>query len=171
MRRRTPRAPAPYDAPAALCRGGVVGQGTPSAVRSKAQYASAIPRMSGSASCPTPGTSWTRQPKADWSSLHHRLVFFTLEVSGWNVTCLRMRMKSSGFRFLLVAAGWFVSGALALAHPGHDDGHELTWDFDHLAAHPVATLLCFAVLALAAGAFWQAMRRRSASRSLPVPRK
>jgi hypothetical protein len=55
MRRRAPRAPAPYDAPAALCRGGVVGQGTPSAVRSKAQYASAIPRMSGSASCPTGG--------------------------------------------------------------------------------------------------------------------
>jgi hypothetical protein len=99
------------------------------------------------------------------------LAFFALEVSGWNVTCLRMRMKSSVFRFLLVAAGWFLSGALALAHPGHDDGHELTWDFDHLAAHPVATLLCFAVLALAAGAFWQAMRRRSASRSLPVPRK
>lgn len=29
--------------------------------------------------------------------------------------------------------------AIAHAHPGHD-GDELTWDFGHLAAHPVATL-------------------------------
>jgi len=33
------------------------------------------------------------------------------------------------------------------AHPGHDDGHELTWDLGHLIAHPGATLLCFGSLA------------------------
>ena len=36
--------------------------------------------------------------------------------------------------------------ALAQAHPGHG-GHELTWDFNHLAAHPFATLECLIVLA------------------------
>ena len=80
-------------------------------------------------------------------------------------------MKTPRSRFLLVPAGWFVSGAVALAHPGHDDGHELTWDFDHLAAHPAATLLCLAVVALAAGALWQAMRRRNRSQRLPVSRE
>jgi hypothetical protein len=28
---------------------------------------------------------------------------------------------------------------LAQAHPGHD-GHELTWDMQHLGQHPTATL-------------------------------
>jgi hypothetical protein len=48
------------------------------------------------------------------------------------------------------------------AHPGHD-GHELTWDLDHLAAHPAATLLCFAVMALGAwllGQAFGAVRRK-----------
>ncbi|HEX2852515.1 MAG TPA: hypothetical protein VHO24_04695 [Opitutaceae bacterium] len=39
-------------------------------------------------------------------------------------------------RFLTALA---ILPAIAHAHPGHD-GHELTWDFGHLAAHPVATL-------------------------------
>jgi hydrogenase/urease accessory protein HupE len=44
--------------------------------------------------------------------------------------------------------------AIAYAHPGHD-GHELTWDFGHLVAHPLATLSWF--VALGAG-IW-ALRR------------
>jgi hypothetical protein len=32
------------------------------------------------------------------------------------------------------------------AHPGHDGDHEFTWDFDHLVAHPGATILCFSVI-------------------------
>ena len=40
-------------------------------------------------------------------------------------------------RVLLVLA---ALPAVAQAHPGHD-GHELTWDLGHLAAHPFATLL------------------------------
>jgi hypothetical protein len=47
-------------------------------------------------------------------------------------------------------AVFLASASAALAHPGHD-GHDLTWDFQHLAANPVATLLCAAVLA---GAAW-----------------
>lgn len=40
--------------------------------------------------------------------------------------------------------------ALASAHPGHE-GDALTWDYQHLVAHPLATLGCFAVLAAGAG--------------------
>jgi hypothetical protein len=44
--------------------------------------------------------------------------------------------------------------AAAHAHPGHD-GHELTWDFAHLAAYPLATLGCFLAIA---GVAWVAGR-------------
>jgi hypothetical protein len=51
-----------------------------------------------------------------------------------------------------VLRGVIVLGALlpaaAHAHPGHD-GHELTWDFGHLASYPGATLMW--TLAFAAG--------------------
>lgn len=40
--------------------------------------------------------------------------------------------------------------ALASAHPGHEGG-DLTWDYQHLVSHPLATLGCFAVLAAGAG--------------------
>lgn len=42
---------------------------------------------------------------------------------------------------------------LASAHPGHDGGHELTWNLDHLVAHPVAT---FAWAAFVLGGAWAA---------------
>ena len=47
-----------------------------------------------------------------------------------------------------------VLPSIAQAHPGHDE-HELTWDFGHLAAHPLATLGCVAVLA---GSVWLLIR-------------
>ena len=50
-----------------------------------------------------------------------------------------------------------VAAPLAQAHPGHE-GHELTWDFGHLAAHPGATIMCFAVLGAAVLGIWQATR-------------
>jgi hypothetical protein len=53
-------------------------------------------------------------------------------------------------RFLPSTSLLVLFPAVAQAHPGHE-GHELTWDYQHLAAHPLATLECFAVLALGAG--------------------
>jgi hydrogenase/urease accessory protein HupE len=47
-----------------------------------------------------------------------------------------------------------VLPALAYAHPGHDD-HELTWEFSHLAAHPLATLGCVAFLAVGGWVVWR----------------
>ena len=51
----------------------------------------------------------------------------------------------------------------AFAHPGHDDP-DVTWEFSHLAAHPVATLGCFLVIGLAAWAAWR-VAHRSAGKS------
>lgn len=66
---------------------------------------------------------------------------------------LSPRRFASGFAALLATA------ALLRAHPGHDDGHELTWDLGHLAAHPLATAGCLAVLAAGAWVGVQLLRR------------
>jgi len=80
-------------------------------------------------------------------------------------------MKTPVSRFPLVLAGWFVSGAVAFAHPGHDDGHELTWDLGHLSAHPLASVLCVVVLTMAGGIVVGALRRRQRAQRLPVSRR
>jgi len=52
------------------------------------------------------------------------------------------------FRTVFLPAAFLASATLLSAHPGHE-GHELTWDFDHLAAHPAATLGWVAILSAA----------------------
>jgi hypothetical protein len=47
------------------------------------------------------------------------------------------------------------------AHPGHDGEHDVTWDFGHLAAHPLATVVCFAVIVAAVGLVILAVRWRN----------
>jgi hypothetical protein len=47
---------------------------------------------------------------------------------------------------------------VARAHPGHDGGHDLEWDFGHFASHPLATLACFALVAAAGWAAWRLWR-------------
>ena len=63
--------------------------------------------------------------------------------------------KISALRLVI---GALVSGtvmpAVVHAHPGHD-GHELTWDFGHLAAHPGATIFWVAVAGVT---LWSAVR-------------
>ena len=73
-------------------------------------------------------------------------------------------MKSSFARRLLLSTLLLGSIDLLQAHPGHDDGHELTWDFSHLAAHPVATTLCFTVAATAVWVGLRLIRRRARQR-------
>jgi len=51
----------------------------------------------------------------------------------------------------LLAASSSALPLIAQAHPGHDGDHDLVWDFDHLASHPLGTLLC---LGLLVAAFW-----------------
>lgn len=60
-------------------------------------------------------------------------------------------------RFALTSIALATPAAL-LAHPGHDGDHDFTWDFSHLLAHPVATLLCAAVLGTAIYAIVRALR-------------
>lgn len=55
----------------------------------------------------------------------------------------------------------------AKAHPGHDgheDGGEFTWTYAHIAAHPFATSLCLAGLALMA---WLALRALNPNQPQP----
>jgi urease accessory protein len=65
-------------------------------------------------------------------------------------------MKTRILSVVLAAASLPLT---ALAHPGHDDGHELTWDFGHLVAHPLATCGCLAVLVVASAVLWQLVIR------------
>ena len=62
-------------------------------------------------------------------------------------------MRNS-LRSTLVAVVAIALPSLAHAHPGHD-GHELTWDFSHLAAHPLATLGCFLTIGASAWIIWR----------------
>jgi len=66
-------------------------------------------------------------------------------------------MKFSRLRFALLA-GLFALPALAHAHPGHDGDHELVWDFDHLLSHPIATVTCVAVVAVAGWMVWRLLK-------------
>jgi hypothetical protein len=66
-------------------------------------------------------------------------------------------MKFSLLRFFAATAVFLATAGLAQAHPGHD-GHDLTWDFAHLGAHPGATLLCFGVVASAVWLVWKLTR-------------
>ena len=53
----------------------------------------------------------------------------------------------------------------ALAHPGHE-GHELTWDFNHLAAHPLATISCFIVIGAMAWMGWRALQPAASAKTV-----
>ena len=72
-------------------------------------------------------------------------------------------MKKSRVRGVLGPAGFLGFATVLNAHPGHD-GHELTWDFSHLTAYPVATITCFALLAGAGCAGWLLLRRATTLR-------
>ncbi|MDP3073345.1 MAG: hypothetical protein Q8N18_23845 [Opitutaceae bacterium] len=66
-------------------------------------------------------------------------------------------MKTSARLALAV----FAAAPWLRAHPGHDGDHGLTWEFAHLAQHPLVTL-GWAALGLAvvgAGTWW--VRRRT----------
>lgn len=74
-------------------------------------------------------------------------------------------MKLTLRRVSAPAALFLATAALAQAHPGHD-GHELTWDLDHLTAHPGATIVCFGVLGLIAWGLWKLVRPTDESAGL-----
>jgi hypothetical protein len=67
-------------------------------------------------------------------------------------------------RRIVLAFVALSAASLARAHPGQDDGHELTWELGHLAAHPAATLACAAVVVVAAWAGWKLVQGATAAR-------
>lgn len=75
----------------------------------------------------------------------------------------KMKLFSARFAFV----GFALSAVAARAHPGHDghEGGDFTWDFSHLASHPLATAACALVVGVA---LWSAIgfvRARRASRA------
>ena len=65
----------------------------------------------------------------------------------------------------ILAPAVFALPALAHAHPGHGS-RELTWNFDHPAAHPLATIPCLGVMFLAG---WTVPRLRRQARTEKIP--
>lgn len=72
-------------------------------------------------------------------------------------------MKTSFARGSVLLASAIASSPLLHAHPGHDE-NELTWDFSHLAAYPLATTGCFVALFAAAAIGWFLLRRSTTLR-------
>jgi hydrogenase/urease accessory protein HupE len=70
-------------------------------------------------------------------------------------------MKTSFARISALLVSVLASTPFMRAHPGHDE-NELTWDFSHLAAYPLVTTGCLAVM-IAAGAIGWFLLRRSAT--------
>lgn len=66
------------------------------------------------------------------------------------------------------ALAFALSAAIARAHPGHDghEGGDFTWDFSHLASHPLATAACFLIVGAALWAGVSLLRSRRASRAV-----
>ena len=79
-------------------------------------------------------------------------------------------MKFPAGRLASLAAVFAAGVSIVRAHPGHD-GHELTWDFGHLAQHPVATMACGAVLGIAFFVAIQVRRHRAELRVQRVNRR
>ncbi|MBL9211056.1 MAG: hypothetical protein JNL92_11350 [Opitutaceae bacterium] len=68
-------------------------------------------------------------------------------------------------RALVLPALFLASLTPLLAHPGHDDGHDVTWELGHLAAHPFATA-AWALTFVAVGlAVRHGLRRAAAART------
>ncbi len=75
-------------------------------------------------------------------------------------------MKLPSARFAAIAFAF--SAAVARAHPGHDghEGGDFTWDFSHLASHPLATAACALIVGAALWAGLNHLRSRRASRAV-----
>ncbi len=95
------------------------------------------------------GPVWLRADR-DYH-LERPLLFFTLSI----------RMNTSARRLAPVLFLFFTLTTLAQAHPGHDGGHEVTWELSHLIEHPLATLACFGVMAAGAVLAWLLVRREN----------
>ncbi len=70
-------------------------------------------------------------------------------------------------QFFVRSAVVFVvlSAAIVRAHPGHDghEGGDFTWDFSHLAAHPLASAACLLIVGAALWAGVSHLRSRRVS--------
>jgi len=70
----------------------------------------------------------------------------------------------------LASAVALVAPLAAFAHPGHDGDHDITWDFGHLASHPLATIACAIVAAAAGWGVWRLLRSARTEKPVRVKR-
>lgn len=81
----------------------------------------------------------------------------------WNGICYsRGLMKTTLCRWLTAVA--LFAAPLAQAHPGHVGPDDFELGFDRLAAYPVATMLCLAVLSFGGWVVWEYVSSRRSSR-------
>jgi hypothetical protein len=70
-------------------------------------------------------------------------------------------MKTTLCRWLTVVA--LFAAPLAQAQPGHAGPDDFDLGFDRLAAYPVATMLCLAVLSIGGWVAWEYVSSRRSS--------
>ena len=70
-------------------------------------------------------------------------------------------MKTTKCRWLTVVA--LFAAPLAQAQPGHEGPDDFELGFDRLAAYPVATMLCLAVLSIGGWVVWEYVSSRRSS--------
>jgi urease accessory protein len=85
--------------------------------------------------------------------LAHKLLNTLIEILAHNLIDFGRRMKPRRFLSLALFCSLFV--VAAQAHPGHDGGHELTWDFAGGVLHPL--LGWDHLLAMISVGLWAAM--------------
>ena len=76
-------------------------------------------------------------------------------------------MKTTLCRWFTVVV--LFATPLAQARPGHEGPDDFELGFDRLAAYPVATMLCLAVLSIGGWVVWEYVSRRRSSQQCEPP--
>jgi hypothetical protein len=66
--------------------------------------------------------------------------------------------------WIATSAAFLTLASFAQAHPGHDGGHDLTWELGHYVRHPLATLVWAALIGASIWSVWQLVAKREGQR-------
>jgi hypothetical protein len=68
--------------------------------------------------------------------------------------------------WLTASAAFLAVASFAQAHPGHDGGHDLTWELGHYIQHPFATFVWAALIGASIWSVWQLVANREEQRAV-----